>query len=293
MRGIFSFLIVALIGLAILAYFSLFTVHQTRQAMVLQLGAVKKVIAEPGLHFKTPFIQNVVSFPKILLEVDVPSREILIAGKKRIIVDAFARYHITDPLLFYQKIGNRLQFDSRLSNYVNASLRQVFSGAQLDDIVRDKRQHLMDEVTKVVRAEAKQFGVEVRDVRLKRADLPDQLRKNVYTRMQRERQQEAASYRAEGEEISRTIRAEADRKVIGIKADATKKSEILRGEGDATRNRVFADAFKGERSQFFAFYRSMQAYEKSLSSGDTRLVISPNSEFFKYFNQPSKSNFLC
>ena len=249
---------------------------------------VKKVIAEPGLHFKTPFIQNVVSFPKILLEVDVPSREILIAGKKRIIVDAFARYHITDPLLFYQKIGNRLQFDSRLSNYVNASLRQVFSGAQLDDIVRDKRQSLMDEVTKVVRAEAKQFGVEVRDVRLKRADLPDQLRKNVYTRMQRERQQEAASYRAEGEEISRTIRAEADRKVIGIKADATKKSEILRGEGDATRNRVFADAFKGERSQFFAFYRSMQAYEKSLSSGDTRLVISPNSEFFKYFNQPSE-----
>lgn len=288
MRGLFSFLIVALIGLAILAYFSLFTVHQTRQAMVLQLGAVKKVIAEPGLHFKTPFIQNVVSFPKILLEVDVPSREILIAGKKRIIVDAFARYHITDPLLFYQKIGNRLQFDSRLSNYVNASLRQVFSGAQLDDIVRDKRQSLMDEVTKVVRAEAKQFGVEVRDVRLKRADLPDQLRKNVYTRMQRERQQEAASYRAEGEEISRTIRAEADRKVIGIKADATKKSEILRGEGDATRNRVFADAFKGERSQFFAFYRSMQAYEKSLSSGDTRLVISPNSEFFKYFNQPSE-----
>ena len=288
MRGLFSFLIVALIGLAILAYFSLFTVHQTRQAMVLQLGAVKKVIAEPGLHFKTPFIQNVVSFPKILLEVDVPSREILIAGKKRIIVDAFARYHITDPLLFYQKIGNRLQFDSRLSNYVNASLRQVFSGAQLDDIVRDKRQSLMDEVTKVVRAEAKQFGVEVRDVRLKRADLPDQLRKNVYTRMQRERQQEAASYRAEGEEISRTIRAEADRKVIGIKADATKKSEILRGEGDATRNRVFADAFKGERSQFFAFYRSMQAYEKSLSSGDTRLVISPNSEFFKYFNHPSK-----
>ena len=288
MRGLFSFLIVALIGLAILAYFSLFTVHQTRQAMVLQLGAVKKVIAEPGLHFKTPFIQNVVSFPKILLEVDVPSREILIAGKKRIIVDAFARYHITDPLLFYQKIGNRLQFDSRLSNYVNASLRQVFSGAQLDDIVRDKRQSLMDEVTKVVRAEAKQFGVEVRDVRLKRADLPDQLRKNVYTRMQRERQQEAASYRAEGEEISRTIRAEADRKVIGIKADATKESEILRGEGDATRNRVFADAFKGERSQFFAFYRSMQAYEKSLSSGDTRLVISPNSEFFKYFNQPSE-----
>ena len=242
MRGLLSFLLVLMIGIAVLGYFSLFTVHQTERAMVLQLGAVKKVISEAGLHFKLPFVQNVVRFDKRLLEVDVPSREILIAGKKRIIIDAFARYQITEPLKFYQNIGTRLQFDSRLSNYVNASVRQVFSSASLDDVVRDKRQPLMDEVTKIVRSQTGQFGVSVVDVRLKRADLPNQIKNNVYTRMQRERQQEAASYRAEGEEIARTIRAQADRQVVEIKANATKKSEIIRGEGDATRNKVFVPA---------------------------------------------------
>lgn len=286
MRGLLSFLLVLMIGVAVLGYFSLFTVHQTERAMVLQLGAVKKVISEAGLHFKLPFVQNVVRFDKRLLEVDVPSREILIAGKKRIIIDAFARYQITEPLKFYQNIGTRLQFDSRLSNYVNASVRQVFSSASLDDVVRDKRQPLMDEVTKIVRSQTGQFGVSVVDVRLKRADLPNQIKNNVYTRMQRERQQEAASYRAEGEEIARTIRAQADRQVVEIKANATKKSEIIRGEGDATRNKVFAEAFSLD-PKFFGFYRSIQAYEKGLKAGDTRLVISPNSDFFKYFKKPS------
>lgn len=286
MRGLLSFLLVLMIGIAVLGYFSLFTVHQTERAMVLQLGAVKKVISEAGLHFKLPFVQNVVRFDKRLLEVDVPSREILIAGKKRIIIDAFARYQITEPLKFYQNIGTRLQFDSRLSNYVNASVRQVFSSASLDDVVRDKRQPLMDEVTKIVRSQTGQFGVSVVDVRLKRADLPNQIKNNVYTRMQRERQQEAASYRAEGEEIARTIRAQADRQVVEIKANATKKSEIIRGEGDATRNKVFAEAFSLD-PKFFGFYRSIQAYEKGLKAGDTRLIISPNSDFFKYFKKPS------
>ncbi len=286
MRGFFSFLLVVLIGAAVFAYFSLFTVHQTERAMVLQLGAVKKVISEPGLHFKIPFVQNVVYFDKKLLEVDVPSREILIAGKKRIIVDAFARYRITEPLKFYQNIGTRLQFDSRLSNFVNTSIRQVFSSASLDDVVRDKRDELLLAVTKLVHDQTTEFGVDVIDVRLKRADLPNQLRNNVYTRMQRERQQEAASWRAEGEEIARTIRAQADRQVVEIEANATKKSEIIRGEGDANRNRIFAEAFSRD-PKFFAFYRSMQAYEKGLKSGDTRLVISPNSEFFKYFKKPT------
>ncbi|GJM03941.1 MAG: protein HflC [Rhodomicrobium sp.] len=289
MRGFFSFILVALIGAAILGYFSLFTVHQTERAMVLQLGAVKKVISEPGLHFKIPFIQNVVVFDKRLLEVDLPSREILIAGKKRIIVDAFARYTIQEPLKFYQNIGTRLQFDSRLANFVNASLREVFSSASLDDVVRDKRQELTSKVTGIVRNQAAAFGVNVVDVRLKRADLPNQLRDNVYTRMQRERQQEAASHRAEGEEIARTLRAQADRQVIEVEADATKKSEIIRGEGDAERNSVFADAFSRD-AEFFEFYRSLKAYEKGLASGDTRLVISPNSEFFKYFKKSESPN---
>lgn len=284
LRGLFSFLLVVLIGAAVLAYFSLFTVNQTERAMVLQFGAVKKVIDEPGLQFKIPFVQNVVYFDKKLLEVDVPPREILIAGKKRIIVDAFARYRIKEPLKFYQNIGTRLQFDSRLSNFVNASVRQVFSSASLDDVVRDKRIELLRAVTKLVHEQTDPFGVDVIDVRLKRADLPNQLRNNVYIRMQRERQQEAASWRAEGEEISRTIRAQANRQVIEIEAAATKKSEIIRGEGDAVRNKVFAEAFSVD-TEFFAFYRSMQAYEKGLASGDTRLVISPNSEFFKFFNK--------
>ena len=253
---------------------------------MLQLGSVQKVIDEPGLHFKIPFVQNVVYFDKKLLEVDLPSREIIIAGKKRIVIDAFARYRITEPLKFYQNIGSRRQFDSRLFDFVNASFRQILSGASLDDIVRDKRQELMDAVTKVVKEQVKPFGVDVVDVRLKRADLPKQLEENVYTRMKRERQQEAATYRAEGEEESIKIRAEADRTVIELKAEATRKSEIIRGEGDAERNGVFAEAFNRD-PQFFAFYRSMQAYEKGLASGDTRLVITPKSEFFRFFNKPS------
>jgi len=286
MRAFFSFIIVLGIAAAVLAYFSLFTVHQTQRAMVLQLGSVQKVIDEPGLHFKIPFVQNVVYFDKKLLEVDLPSREIIIAGKKRIVIDAFARYKITEPLKFYQNIGSRLQFDNRLFDFVNASFRQILSGASLDDIVRDKRQELMDAVTKVVKEQVKPFGVDVVDVRLKRADLPKQLEENVYTRMKRERQQEAATYRAEGEEESIKIRAEADRTVIELKAEATRKSEIIRGEGDAERNGVFAEAFNRD-PQFFAFYRSMQAYEKGLASGDTRLVITPKSEFFRFFNKPS------
>jgi len=286
MRAFLSFLVVLGIAAAVLAYFSLFTVHQTERAMVLQLGSVQKEISEPGLHFKIPFVQNVVYFDKKLLEVDVPSREILIAGKKRIIIDAFARYKITEPLKFYQNIGSRLQFDSRLFDFVNASFRQVLSGASLDDIVKDKRKELMNDVTKIVKDKVQPFGVEVVDVRLKRADLPQQLEQNVYTRMKRERQQEAATYRAEGEEESIKIRAEADRTVIELKAEATKKSEIIRGEGDAERNSVFAEAFNRD-PKFFAFYRSMQAYEKGLASGDTRLVITPKSEFFRFFNKPS------
>lgn len=286
MRAFFSFIIVLGIAAAVLAYFSLFTVHQTQRAMVLQLGSVQKVIDEPGLHFKIPFVQNVVYFDKKLLEVDLPSREIIIAGKKRIVIDAFARYKITEPLKFYQNIGSRLQFDNRLFDFVNASFRQILSGASLDDIVRDKRQELMDAVTKVVKEQVKPFGVDVVDVRLKRADLPKQLEENVYTRMKRERQQEAATYRAEGEEESIKIRAEADRTVIELKAEATRKSEIIRGEGDAERNGVFAEAFNRD-PKFFAFYRSMQAYEKGLASGDTRLVITPKSEFFRFFNKPS------
>lgn len=286
LRGLFSFLLVVVIGAALFAYFALFTVHQTERAMVLQLGAVEKVIDEPGLNFKIPFVQNVVYFDKKLLEVDVPTREILIAGKKRIIVDAFARYKIVEPLKFYQNIGTRLQFDSRLSSFVNASVRQVFSNASLDDIVRDKRQELLATVTALVHKQTAPFGVDVIDVRLKRADLPNQLRNNVYVRMQRERQQVAAMWRAEGEEIARTIRAQADREVVTLKANATKKSEIIRGDGDATRNRVFAEAFSID-PKFFGFYRSMKAYEKGFAAGNTRLVISPTSEFFKYFNNPT------
>ena len=289
MRIISSFLFFLLIAMSAIAYFSFYTVHQTQRAMVLQLGAVKKQVDEPGLYFKIPFVQNIVYFDKRLLEVDTDKREIFLKGKKRISVDAFTRYRITNPLKFYQTIGGQALFRSRLSDIVNSSLRQVLSKHSLDDVVRDKRRELMQRVTNIVNSQALEFGAEVSDVRLKRADLPKEVSDNIFKRMRTERNQEAASFRAQGEEKSRTIRAQADRSVVELKAVATQKSEILRGEGDAERNKVFANAFKRD-PQFFSFYRAMQAYETGLSAGDTRLVISPKSDFFKYFNSSSGRN---
>lgn len=282
-----SFVFLVLIAaLAAIAYLSLFVVHQTQLAIVLQFGNPQRIVSEPGLGWKIPLIQNVVYFDKRILDIDTAPQEVIAADRKRLVVDAFARYKITDPLLFLQTVGDQTVARSRLGNVLEASMRRVLGSQSFAAVVSDQRESLMQSITEQVNQEAKSFGVEVIDVRIKRADLPDANSQAIYRRMQTERAREAAEIRAGGEEISRRIRATGDRQVVTIKADATRDAERIRGEGDATRNRIYADAYNQDQD-FFAFYRSMQAYETGLPPDGTRLVISPTSEFFRYFNDPS------
>ncbi|HEX6002358.1 MAG TPA: protease modulator HflC [Hyphomicrobiaceae bacterium] len=289
-----SAVIVVLAALAgIAAYLSMFIVHVNEQAVVLQFGSPQKVINQPngrygpGLYFRIPFVETVDFFDKRILDLDSPPYEVNALDQKRLMVDSFARYRVTDPLLFYQSVRNELGVRERLKPIVESSLRRVLGGATFQEIVRDKREALMKEIAKQVNEEGKEFGLEVVDVRIKRADLPEQNQKNVYERMRAERQKEASEIRAEGTAASNKIKADADRQVTVIKAEATRESEQIRGEGDAERNRIFADAFNRD-PDFFGFYRSMQAYEAGMKGGDseTRMVLSPDSEFFKYFNSP-------
>jgi membrane protease subunit HflC len=273
-----------LLGLAaFVGYLTLFTVSQTQQALVLEFGKPKRVITDPGLKYKIPFIQNVEFFDKRILDIDTASQEVIASDKKRLVVDAFARYKITNPLLFFQSLRDERIASARIGAILEASLRRVLGGSSFTSVVRDKREALMKTIAGQVNEEAKPFGVEIVDVRIKRVDLPEANMQAIYRRMQTERQREAAEFRAEGEGAARRIRGTADRQVTVIKADATGESERIRGEGDAERNRIFAEAF-GQDPDFFAFYRSMQAYEGALKPGDTRLLLSPDSQFFRYFN---------
>ncbi len=284
---IFSALIVILLGLAAVGiYLSAFIVHQTQQAIVLQFGKPKEVITEPGLHWKVPVVETVDYFDKRILDLDTSPQEVIASDSKRLVVDTFARFRISDPLKFYQAVRDERTARARLGNVLESAMRRALGEASFSDVVRDKREDLMRTIRAQVNAEAESLGIEVVDVRIKRADLPDQNSEAVYKRMQTERQREAAEFRAEGNAQANRIRATADREATVIKAEANKKSEEIRGEGDAKRNRIFAEAF-GRDEDFFAFYRSMQAYEQGLSSSDTRLVISPESDFFKYFNNPT------
>ncbi len=272
------------IGLAVVAaYLTLFTVYQTQQALVLEFGKPKRLITEPGLNYKIPFIQNVQFFDKRLLDLDSAPQEVIASDQKRLVVDAFARWRITNPLLFYQSVSNEVGARTQLSAFLEAALRRVLGAASFEAVVRDDRNELMRKITSELNEKAKALGITVVDVRIKRADLPEANSLAIYRRMQTERQREAAEIRAEGEEASRRIRANADRQVTVVKAEATGEAERIRGTGDAEKNRVFAEAF-GKDPDFFAFYRSMQAYEGSLQSGDTRMLLSPDSQFFQYFN---------
>ena len=237
----------------------------------------------PGLQYKIPFIQNVEFFDKRILDIDTASQEVIASDKKRLVVDAFARYRIMDPLLFFQTLRDERIASARIGAVLEASLRRVLGGSSFTAVVRDKRESLMRTILSQVNQEATPFGVKIVDVRIKRVDLPEANMQAIYRRMQTERQREAAEFRAEGEGASRRIRATADREVTVIKAEATGELERIRGAGDAERNRIFAEAF-GPDPDFFAFYRSMQAYEGSLRPGDTRMLLSPNSQFFQYFN---------
>jgi modulator of FtsH protease HflC len=278
-------LVVAVI-IAILAYSSMFTVYQTRQALVVRLGQPVVVYDSPGLHFKWPLIENVIYVDKRILDLENPSQEVIASDQKRLVVDAFARYKVVDVLKFYQTVGSIEGANSRLSTLLNSALRRVLGEATLTHVVKDDRGALMAKVREQLDREAEVFGIDVIDVRIRRADLPEQNSQAVYQRMQTERQREAAEFRANGSQRSQEIRARADRDVTVLLAEATSKAEQIRGEGDGDRNRIFADAYKKD-PEFFSFYRSMQAYENGLKSGDTRLVIKPDSDFFRFFSDPS------
>jgi membrane protease subunit HflC len=276
---------VLLIGV-IVAYGAVFTVYQTRQALVVRLGDPRRVITQPGLHFKMPFIESVIYIDNRILDLENPAQEVIASDQKRLVVDAFARYRIKDVLRFYQALGSVERANSQLSILLNSALRRVLGEATLTAVVRDDRGHLMARVREQLDAEAQALGIQVVDVRIRRADLPEQNSQAVYQRMQTERQREAAEIRAQGAQRAQEIRARADRDVTVLIADATARAEQTRGEGDGERNRIFNDAF-GRDPEFFSFYRSMQAYEAGLRSNDTRMLLNPDSGFFRYFVDPS------
>jgi modulator of FtsH protease HflC len=290
-----SAIVVVIVGaVSAAAYFALFIVHQNEQGIVLEFGKPVRIISDAGLYWKLPVVQTVQYFDKRILDLDMPEQELQASDQKRIKVDAFARYRIIDPLLFYQSMRDERNVRTRLGPVLDASLRRVVGSAVLTDLVRDQREALMKKIAAQVNEEGKEFGLEVVDVRIKRADLPEQNQKNVFDRMRAERQREAAEFRAEGSGAANRIRANADREVTIIRGEATREAEQLRGEGDAERNRIFAEAFNRD-PDFFGFYRSMQAYEQSFKApdkksterqGETRMIISPDSDFFRYFMSP-------
>ncbi len=277
-----KFALPIVIVLAVTAFFSIFIVKEINQAIVLQFGDPKKIILKPGINFKLPFIQNVVYLDKRILNLDTPPEEVIASDQKRLIVDAFARFQIIDPLKFYISVGNERVARSRLSTIINSRIRNVLGQQELQTLLSQDRTKQMSLIQEGVNNEAENFGIKIVDVRIKRADLPQANSDAIYRRMQTEREREAKEFRAKGAEMAVTITSTADKEVTVILADAEKKSQIMKGEGDGKRNKIFADAF-GQDPQFFAFYRAMQAYEKALIGGETSLILSPDSEFFKFF----------
>ncbi len=281
-----KFLIPGIVIIGVVLFQSLFVVSEIKQAIVLQFGDPKKIITKAGLNFKIPFIQNVVYLDRRILNLDSAPEEVIAADQKRLIVDAIARFKIIDPLKFYISVGNERVARSRLSTIINSRIRGVLGTQSLASLLSTDRAKQMSIIQNDVNTEAENFGIKIIDVRIKRADLPPANSEAIYSRMQTERQREAKEFRAQGAEIAQRIRSTADKDVTVIKAEAQKKSEIMKGEGDGRRNKIFADAF-GKDPQFFSFYRAMQAYENALIGGETSLVLSPDSEFFKFFGKAS------
>ena len=275
-------LIPIIIVIAATIFFSIFIVKEVNQAIVLQFGDPKRILLKPGLNFKIPFIQNVVFLDKRILNLDTPPEEVIASDQKRLIVDAFARFQIVDPLKFYISVGNERVARSRLSTIINSRIRNVLGQQELQTLLSQDRTKQMALIQEGVNNEAENFGIKIVDVRIKRADLPQANSDAIFRRMQTEREREAKEFRAKGAEMAVTITSTADKEVTVILADAQKKSEIMKGEGDGQRNKIFADAF-GQDPEFFAFYRSMQAYGKAFNAGETSMILSPDSEFFKFF----------
>ena len=281
--------IAALVLILVAGLASAFTVEQTEQAIVLRFGepvAGRGLITTPGLHFKYPFIENVVFLDNRILVVEAPKQEVLASDNNRLDVDSFLRYRIVDPLKFYQTVRSPDQANGQLGFILNSAVRQVLGKANMTEIVRDNRAGLMVKIRDQVNQEGGNLGIAAVDVRIRRADLPRQISEKVFSRMQSERAREAAEYRAKGSETAQTITATADRDVVVLRGNAQRQADQTRGEGDAERNRIFAEAY-GKDPDFFAFYRSMQAYETGLKSGETRMVLSPRSDFFRFFGSPN------
>jgi len=277
-----KFLLPILVLAGFVVYLSFFTVKEINQAIVLQFGDPKRVIAEPGLQVKIPFIQNVVFLDRRILSLDPAPEEVIASDQKRLIVDAYARFKIVDPLKFYVSVGNEMVARSRLATIINSRLRSVLGKHSLATLLSEDRTKQMAVIQDGVNTEAEKFGITIIDIRIKRADLPQANSEAIYKRMQTEREREAKQFRARGAEMAVTITSTADKEVTVLLANAKKQSEIMKGEGDGRRNKIFADAF-GKDPEFFSFYRAMQAYEKALIGGDTSLILSPDSDFFKFF----------
>ena len=281
-----KFFIGILIFLTVMLFSALFTVHQTQQALILQFGDPIRVIKEPGLKVKLPLIQNAIFYDTRVLDFDAAVEEVILSDQKRLLVDAFIRYKILDPLKFYQTVGNENGFKARVTGLLSGGLRRVLGSNPLEIVLSQDRRSLMQKIKDSINTEADDFGVILIDVRIKRADLPKANSEAIFARMRAEREKEARQFRAEGAEESQRIRSRADRDKTVILAEAQKKSQILKGEGDGDAIRIYANTFNKDK-EFFSFYRSMEAYKKAFKDGeeDPTLILSPDSEFFQFFNK--------
>ncbi|MBK1658710.1 protease modulator HflC [Paracraurococcus ruber] len=274
---------VALVAVVVVAASSLFAVHQTQQVLITQFGQPIRVVQTPGLNWKVPFIQTVIGFDRRLLDYDAPGQEVILGDQRRIVVDTFTRYRITDPLRFYQTVGaTEGGIRLRLGPIVSSSLRNSLGNEPLLAVLSADRARIMGEIRQRVNAEARSFGIEVSDVRIRRADLPEENTQAILSRMQSERERVAREQRAEGAEQAQRIRAAAERDRTVLIAEAQSRAETLRGEGEMTAIRIFAEAFQKD-PEFFQFWRTMQAWREAFSDGDSRMLLSPDSDFFKYF----------
>lgn len=273
---------IVVIAIGFIAVNSLFVVSQTQQALVVRLGEPRRQIQQPGLNVKIPFIEEAVYLERRALDVDPPKQQVILSDQKRLDVDSYARYRIIDPLLFFQAVRTEREARARLSAIINSSLRRVLGNQTLFNVLSEKRVGIMSDIRSEVNGPAERLGIEIIEVRIRRADYPDATRENIYNRMKSEREREAREFRAQGFEQAQKIRADADKQRTIIVAEAQKQAETLRGQGDADAIKVYAEAF-GKDPAFFSFYRSMQAYRTAITETDT-MVLSPQSDFFRYFN---------
>ncbi|MFN3075673.1 MAG: protease modulator HflC [Alphaproteobacteria bacterium] len=273
------------LALAILGAFNaLFIVRQTEQAIVIQFGDPKRVIREPGLQVKIPFIQNVVFYDKRVIDLDPPVEQVIMTDQKRLDVNTYTRFRIADPLRFFQAVAEESRARSRLSDIVTSGLRRALGNVTLQSLLSADREAVMAQIRQQADIEASALGIRVVDVRIRRANLPEETSQAIYARMQSEREREAREFRAQGQEVAQEIRSRADRERVVIVAEAQKKAQTLRGEGDAEAIRIYADSFSRD-PEFYSFYRSLQAYRHALGDGATTFVLSPTSEFFRYFER--------